>query len=212
MKCQSCEEAISPKFGHAIEINACPYCGQNLMQPELHQVLRDLKNVMKEAEPFMDQVKDWLSANYSLGISKQSTQVSAHPQSELIMDDQFDENTLLRQTQLAKGQLNGFQQRANVKPQPTSAKALIQKIQGGGGYAAEPSEFVGEDPDYGAIDMSNETGEKLSSTDKEAMKNILEAQYSNKDNALEQALELEKIKKLHQGPKGTGPTIKRAAD
>ena len=71
MKCKSCQEEVSQKFNHAISVNICPYCGQEIVPLELQAALADLKEVMKATEQFKEEIFDWLHFNYQL-ISKES--------------------------------------------------------------------------------------------------------------------------------------------
>src|SRR5271170_5480410 len=68
MKCKSCEEVVPSKFAHAIKQNECPLCGGEIMPVQLQNILSSLKTLMEEAkDKYMDEVKDWLASNYSLG-------------------------------------------------------------------------------------------------------------------------------------------------
>lgn len=175
----------------------CPLCGGEIMDPALQQVFASLQNIMKEAEPFMSEVEEWFASNYSLrkGAAPREGQ---QPSGGIFDEENFDEDTLRRQTELAKSTIN-FQQRAGIK-QP-GMKSIIEKIQGG---AADPSEFVGVDPDYGPIDMSGESaGVPLSQKDQLAMMQAMNQNVSVSDDPVKEYYEIEKLKKL-QRPQATG--------
>src|ERR1700722_3546425 len=66
MRCKSCKEDVPPKFAHAISVNVCPLCGQEIMVAQLQKILNDLKNVMNETKEYSEEVADWLFSNYGL--------------------------------------------------------------------------------------------------------------------------------------------------
>jgi Zn-finger nucleic acid-binding protein len=203
MKCRSCEETVPSKFAHSIKMNMCPLCGGEIMDPALQKVFTDLQTIMKEAEPFMPEVEEWFASNYSLrkgGAPRETQQGQQLPSGGIFDDQNFDEETLRRQTELAKSTIN-FQQRAGIK-QP-GMRSIVEKIQNG---AADPSEFVGIDPDYGPIDMSNETaGAPLTQKDQLAMMQVMNAGGPVSDDPVKEYYEIEKLKKLQrQQPMGAG--------
>ena len=65
MKCISCETEINPKWKHAIDINVCPFCGQNILEEHLKNLLADLAKTMLALQQYPDQVNDWLLSNYN---------------------------------------------------------------------------------------------------------------------------------------------------
>ena len=65
MKCISCEVVIDPKWKHAVEQNACPFCGNVIMPEELKGSLTLLAEIMKELENYPEQRNDWLLSNYN---------------------------------------------------------------------------------------------------------------------------------------------------
>jgi hypothetical protein len=201
MKCKTCEEVIPSKFAHAIKTNVCPFCGENIMEEALQNILVELQTLMKAAEPFMEQVEEWLGSNYSLRKGGKLKEPSQNLSSGGIFDENgVDEETMRRQTELAKSAIS-FQQRAGIK-QP-GMKSIVEKIQGG---AADPSEFVGIDPDYGPIDMSGESaGAPLSKTDQMAMMQAMGSSGPVSDDPVKEYYEIEKLKKLQrQQPTGLG--------
>lgn len=200
MKCRSCEETIPSKFSHSIKTNTCPFCGEEIMEPALQNILKNLQTIMKDGELYMIEIEEWLASNYSLrkGGTKQSTVLSGGGD-----DESFDEESIRKQTEAAKQAID-FQKRAGIKP--GNIKSLVEKIQSGGG-AAHPSEFVGVDEDYGEIDMSNEVSlDPLSSNDAGQMAVAMnQGLATNQDDVLKNYYEIEKLKKLQrQQPAGGG--------
>lgn len=65
MKCITCEAEINPKFKHAIEQNACPFCGGSIMEELLKSLLISLQDTMQKLQAYPDQLSDWLLSNYS---------------------------------------------------------------------------------------------------------------------------------------------------
>lgn len=209
MICKSCKEIIPSKFAHAIKTNICPFCGEEIMDSELQSVLSELQSVMKNAEPYMEAVEEWLSSNYSLKKvvkgSHSSSTLSPIKEGE---DESFDEESIRRQTEAAKNTTD-FQKRAGIKAHSggMSAKELIAQIKGGSG-AADPSEFVGEDPDYGHVDFSNEVpSAPLSQKDALQMISALggEEQVQDSDDVLKNYYDMQKLKRLQSsGATGGG--------
>lgn len=65
MKCISCDSEINPKWKHAIDQNACPYCGKVIMDEVLKGLLSSLAEIMDKMKPYKDQLDDWMLSNYS---------------------------------------------------------------------------------------------------------------------------------------------------
>ncbi len=209
MKCNACQETISPKFAHSIKLNICPFCGGEIMDAELQRILSGLQILMTEAEPFLTDVEDWFASNYSLRKGKVREPSSpGHPAGQhlpsggIFDEENFDEETIRRQTEVAKATAN-FQKLAGVKT--NTMKSLVEKIQSGQG-AADPSEFVGIDPDYGPIDMSEESaGAPLTQRDQLAMMQAMNQGGSVSDDPVKEYYEIQKLKKFQKGqPTGGG--------
>lgn len=68
MKCNACSEEVSSKFAHAIATNACPFCGDPIMEQNLQVVLNSLREVMTEANQlnYLPAAFDWLKSNCNL--------------------------------------------------------------------------------------------------------------------------------------------------
>ena len=65
MKCISCESEINTKWKHAIDANMCPFCGQNIMEGELKDLLSSLSDIIIKLQPYQQQLDDWLHSNFS---------------------------------------------------------------------------------------------------------------------------------------------------
>ena len=65
MKCMSCESEINPQWKHAIEINVCPFCGQNILPEQLKDLFSDLRSTMDALLEYPDQLNDWMLSNYN---------------------------------------------------------------------------------------------------------------------------------------------------
>ena len=206
MKCLSCEENIPPKFAHAIKSNICPFCGGQIMPPLLQEALTSLHTIMKDAEPYMEQIEEWLGANYGLYKkgSKSSTVVESGDPFSPVGEDDVD--ALLNRQKAAAKMTAEFQKRAEIgkiSSKGLDKKSIIEKVNGGGGYAAAPSEFVGIDPDYGPIDMSQETEDPL--TTREAAQMIHDIAEDDND-PVKAYYEKENLKRIHN--RGSGAFIR----
>lgn len=205
MKCMSCNENISAKFTHSIKTNICAFCGGEIIPAALQNILVNFQVLMKDGEPYMEQIEEWFASNYSLRKHNiqnvQKDFVSSQSSGGIFDDENFDEETLRRQTELAKNTAS-FQQRAGIKN--NGMKSIVDQIRGGEG-AADPSEFVGVDPDYGVIDMSKEeAGAPLSQKDALAMMQAMnQNNISASNDPVKDYYEIEKLKKL-QKPKPSG--------
>jgi hypothetical protein len=65
MRCISCDIEINPKWKHAIDNNACPMCGDPIMDEGLKSLLTTLQATMEQLESYPEQVNDWLFSNFS---------------------------------------------------------------------------------------------------------------------------------------------------
>jgi hypothetical protein len=65
MQCVTCNMEINPKWTHAIDINICPFCGQNIMEEHLKNLLVSLKKTMDSLQSYTDQLNDWMLSNYN---------------------------------------------------------------------------------------------------------------------------------------------------
>jgi hypothetical protein len=127
MKCRSCEEVVPSKFAHAIQKNECPLCGGEIMPAQLKTILSGLKDLIDQAQrdEYMDEVKDWLASNYSLGVVNKNVLAGVDGNSGEA------QNVKLSGPEL----YNKFAARAGVpgaaggKPQP-SLKSVVEEIRG----------------------------------------------------------------------------------
>lgn len=65
MKCMSCEMEINPKWSHAINMNACPFCGQSIMPENLKNLFSVLQTTIQGLLEYPDQLNDWMLSNYN---------------------------------------------------------------------------------------------------------------------------------------------------
>lgn len=124
MKCKSCNEVVPSKFAHAIKQNECPLCGGEIMPAQLGIILAEMKNLldMAQKDQYMDEVKDWLASNYSLGAVNKNN-------SDGVGGNPTEGNNKLTGPEL----YSKFAARAGVpgagKPQP-SLKSVVEEIKG----------------------------------------------------------------------------------
>jgi len=64
MRCISCSGEINPKWKHAVDNNACPFCGSAIMPDEVKSLLFSLREVMDKLVAHPDQLNDWLLHNF----------------------------------------------------------------------------------------------------------------------------------------------------
>jgi hypothetical protein len=204
MKCKSCKEDVPPKFVHAISVNICPLCGQEIMDTKLQSILNDLKHTMDSAKEYSEQVEDWLHSNYSLkkvnsdeivvptaSIKQASVPTLTPSHSKPITirrseDDQDQDEVFVNDQQIPT---SIFAERAGV----SKLKKAVDRIKGNIG-AADPSEFEGVDEEYGDSSMADEGNTMpLDSRGKRDIQNIFQEEDIYK---AQQEFELQRIKKL----------------
>lgn len=61
----SCEMEINPKWKHAIDMNVCPFCGQNIMDDLLKNLFTTLRETMDKLGEYPDQLNDWMLSNHN---------------------------------------------------------------------------------------------------------------------------------------------------
>lgn len=112
MLCISCNNEVPSKFTYAITMNCCPFCGEQIMSPDLQNVLNSLRETMTlAAEKAYDaQALNWISSNFNL-ISRDS---------EEFMGLQQEVNRLNSELQVTKDKF--------LKPIPKSGKAAQQTV------------------------------------------------------------------------------------
>lgn len=218
MRCKSCKEDVPPKFVHAISVNVCPLCGQEIMDAELQSILNDLKSVMDKTAKYADETADWLFSNYGLkkwdpsmvetdSMSTPFGPVSvSHVKSQPAPPGQNRPPTLVRRSEdemeveSPSEEVSIFAKRAGLKS--ANFKKVVQDIQG----AADPSEFQGVDDEYGEINGAEEPSAPLDSRGKSEIMSIFK-----EDDA--KALELEKLKRLRSQSAvvSTGPKFWRTS-
>ena len=111
MKCQSCQEVVSPKFKAALSSNLCPFCGDKIISEKLQEILAELQVIMKDAEEFPDEVADWFFADHQL------KKIGSKQSADMDEDDG----------------LTSFAKRAGIKSKPIKGagkfKEVLEQIQ-----------------------------------------------------------------------------------
>lgn len=199
MKCKSCREDVPPKFIHAISVNICPLCGSEIMDTKLQTILNDLKNTMDSAKEYSEQVEDWLQSNYSLKkinpneiiVPKSAAHIQTPAHAKPSPIHRSEDEILVDEQQVPT---SVFAERAGVN----KLKKAVDRIKGNVG-AADPSEFNGVDEEYGDVEIENEANAvPLDFKGKRDIQNIF-----GEDDKTQQALELQRVKKLRaQGAVG----------
>lgn len=64
MKCASCDVNIDPKWKYAIEQNICPFCGQNIMDEYLKNLLISLSDTINKLSDYEEQLNDFMLSNF----------------------------------------------------------------------------------------------------------------------------------------------------
>ena len=193
MKCKNCQEEISPKFAHAISNNCCPMCGKEIMDAALKDLFGNLIVVFENAKNYMTEVQDWLFTNFSMKVIKDTDIVIDKLEyDELVAKTKFPAKNIRLPEEGEVSEENnkiasGFANRAGVKP---IHKKAIDFIKGQTSGAADPSEFVGIDDEYGEVNLMEDQQNNLKPIGNQE-KNMMSNLFDNP-----QDVEIEKLKKL----------------
>lgn len=193
MKCRSCEEVVDAKFKHALLTNVCPLCGSDIMDKKLQNVIAELKIAFDDAKEYMEEVEDWLFSNFSFKRLKEDEVVVNKDQIKgfktgmgkgVSVNRSGDDNN-----ENAEGseEQTIFAKRAGV-----SVKKAVDFIKGRSSGAADPSEFVGVDDEYGEVNNIEENNAPLNKNELNKVANL----FGGEDDNLSQELELQKLKKM----------------
>jgi DNA-directed RNA polymerase subunit RPC12/RpoP len=214
MKCQSCSEDIPSKFQYALSTNACPYCGREIMTTKLQTVIGQLKVALDDCKDCMLDVEDWLFSNYNLKVVKQGEVVVGKDQLKSFSTQQdgqprvHNTGTAVRRVDDNSGDVlddeqpkTEFAKRAGI----ITAKKAIDIIKGKAGRtsgAADPSEFVGVDDEYGEdeVYMPEMNHRPISVANGESpLEGLFDGSGLNKTS---RELEMMKLKQLQQRNEG----------
>jgi len=67
MECMSCKSEINPKWSHAIDTNVCPFCGNDIMDIQLKEILQVIGSKINLVEKVghTKHLDDWMLANFN---------------------------------------------------------------------------------------------------------------------------------------------------
>jgi hypothetical protein len=166
MKCKSCQVEINPQWKHAIDMNVCPFCGKEIMETILKDLLSTLRSTMEQLSGYQDQVDDWMLSNYNyikttskefskyLPKQNKKTEVKVEDESvgeEYIVNVQTEEGVepVVAKKIQSDERTNSFFKRAEVKttgkgygatPEKTQHyKSLVKQIREGGTQTIDSS-------------------------------------------------------------------------
>lgn len=201
MKCKSCREDIPPKFTHALSVNICPLCGQEIMDVKLQNILGELKTSLNSAQEYMEEVEDWLFSNFSLKKVKpneivvdknQLKPVSVSPGPGVMVNRKEDDEEVVVDEKPSTTTV--FAKRAGV----ISPKKALDFIKGRSALgAADPSEFEGVDDEYGEMEMQESSHDDNLSPLNPNERNQMAGIFRGEDLAKSShELEMQKLKRL----------------
>lgn len=199
MKCMSCNEEVSPKFGHAIAKNECPYCGKEIIEPKLQELLSSLKTLMDGGKDYMPHIEDWLQSNYNLRKFDPENDMpvgfnSSFPQGKKpgrgVGVRRADEDD----TSQDDVEMTPFAARAGMKSSGMSREQILNKIKGSSGVISNPMEL--EEAEEEVVNIPGST-EPLSQSEQRQLVDVFDVPKS-------QALELQKLKQLRNQLAGSG--------
>lgn len=191
MKCKSCNEDVPPKFTHAISVNICPLCGQEIMSAKLQNILGELKIAFGDAKEYMSEIEDWLYSNYSFKkinedqivinkselkkeLNNPPIKVNRSEGDEIVLDEPRAQSV--------------FERRAGIK----NHKKNLDFIKGRSFGPAHPSEFKDDEAEWNDAEQ-----QALQNNEDVDMNNLFDTDDSR-------TLELEKIKKIRSQNSGGG--------
>lgn len=136
MQCLNCQNEVPSKFAYAIKTNVCPFCGKQIMAPELQKVLNGLNDLLSDAaeQDFTTEATNWLCSNLDL-VSRGSEEFLLSQ--EELLSQQKEIEKLKQELQVSN---NRF-----TKPIPKSGKAAqLAESQLGLDEAGQPVQLQGE--------------------------------------------------------------------
>lgn len=153
MKCNSCQVEIDPKWKHAIEQNSCPFCGQEILNEQLKDLLTEARLVIDEL--FLnhkEELLDWMRSNYGFIHKDGANQMKTNETNK--NESVFFKRAGVKETK---------------KPEKTSMKDIVSKINNAGSSAFENA----------SVDVSLEGEDLEPATDLEIQKaqDLINATY-----------------------------------
>lgn len=112
MKCVTCEVEINPQWKHAIDLNTCPFCGQEIMKSELKELLSSLHESMSVAvAAYPEELEDWLYSNFGFHKGKRRANGDKY---KVMVDTGNGEEEVEAQSILDEDATNKFFKRADA--------------------------------------------------------------------------------------------------
>ena len=112
MKCVTCEVEINPQWKHAIDLNTCPFCGQEIMKSDLKNLLSTLHESMSVAvTAYPEELEDWLYSNFGFHKGKRRANGDKH---KVMVDTGNGEEEVEAQSILDEDATNKFFERAEA--------------------------------------------------------------------------------------------------
>lgn len=67
MECMSCSSEINPRWSHAIDTNVCPFCGKDIMDMDLKEILKGIGKSISYIDSLghTKHLDDWMLANFN---------------------------------------------------------------------------------------------------------------------------------------------------
>lgn len=94
MKCASCNVNIDPKWKYAIEQNVCPFCGNNIMDEYLKNLLIALSDTMDKLSAYEEHLNDFMLSNFQFIKTSSPNLIDYLPQEQLLeYNSKFKSNT-----------------------------------------------------------------------------------------------------------------------
>lgn len=124
MQCISCNVEINPKWQHAIQNNICPFCGNNIIEEHLKNLLSVLRDTMEALQAYPQQLNDWLLSNYQF-IKTDSPNLYIYVDKDLLKDlaKSESEKDFLERKEKSKKEI------IKMKTDVGEEEVLVEKIQ-----------------------------------------------------------------------------------
>lgn len=136
MKCVTCEMEINTKWKHAIDMNSCPFCGQEIMEGQLKELLSSLHETMHKLSEYPDQLNDWMLSNFNF-VKTNSDKIHFKEENDKekkkfkvkVITDTGEEEVVAEKIQ-SEERTNDFYKRAEaIKPNLDGFKSISEKTQ-----------------------------------------------------------------------------------
>lgn len=163
MQCTSCKINIDPKWKYAIEKNICPFCGENIMDEYLKNLLVSLREAMDKLSEYETELEDFMLSNFQFVKTTSPNLINFVPEEMLntkpkvFKNKRVTEEVQVEEPAIKEDKLD-FYKRAGIK-NPNTASDKVAHIKR---LAEENKNSTEEDSSMADINIANLLAQDLS--------------------------------------------------